>query len=76
MYIQYWMASLKVLAELLGAEADRIPRTAAPSALCRESLMAISVLVPKLEATVRALLYHESEEMLRQGARLCEQCDD
>jgi hypothetical protein len=47
-----------------------------PVLLCRESVMTIKVLLPKLEATASALLKHEGEELPQQRTGLCENCDD
>lgn len=61
-FIQEQMANLKVLAELLANEADRLPKSGGmPGMLCRDSMMTIQLLVPKLEATCKILLEHGSQ---------------
>jgi hypothetical protein len=47
-----------------------------PALLCRESMMTIRVLLPKLEATSDALRELEDAELLSRSVRLCEHCDD
>jgi len=59
LFIQHQITNLRVLAELLAAHVDGLPMPTALSRealLCRESMLTISVLLPKLEATRRALL--------------------
>ncbi len=61
-FIQEQMANLKVLADVLANEADRLPRSGGmPGMLCRDSMMTIRLLVPKLEATCKILLEHDSQ---------------
>ena len=76
-HIRQQMMNLRALAELLVAEAEQLPCSAAePQMLCRDSVAAIRALLPELEATTWALIEHEGVELLRQGARLCEGCED
>lgn len=58
LFIQHQITNLRVLAELLAAHVDGLPMPSAVSRealLCRESMLTISVLLPKLEATRQAL---------------------
>jgi hypothetical protein len=60
-HFRQYLAYLRVLTDLLGAETDRLPRTSSCAhRLCRE-LMTIGVLVPKLEATFQALVEQEAK---------------
>ncbi len=78
LFIQHQITNLRVLAELLSAHVDSLQMPTAVSQealLCRESMLTISVLLPKLEATRRALQPPEQEfESVRRG-RICENCD-
>lgn len=78
LFIQHQITNLRVLTELLAAHLDGMPMPGAVSRealLCRESMLTISVLLSKLEATRRALQPLEAEEGLRQPQPVCENCD-
>src|SRR5689334_9941468 len=79
LFIQHQITNLQVLAELLAAHVDGLamPSSASrESLLCRESMLTISVLLPKLEATRRALQgSEEGDPSLRLRHRVCENCD-
>jgi hypothetical protein len=80
LFIQHQITNLRVLAELLSAHVDGLPMPGAVSRealLCRESMLTISVLLPKLEATRQALQLpvEDEDEGLRQRQRVCENCD-
>jgi hypothetical protein len=47
-----------------------------PALLCRESMMTIRVLLPKLAAACDALRELEDAEPLSRSLRLCEGCED
>jgi hypothetical protein len=81
-FIQHQITNLRVLAELLAAHVDGLsmPNSVSREALlCRESMLTISVLLPKLEATRRALQPPQQPEepstALLQRSRVCENCD-
>jgi hypothetical protein len=76
--IQQQIYQLRSLAELLASEADRVQGAivVAPALLCRESMMTIRVLLPKLEAACDALRELEDAELLSRSVRLCEGCKD
>jgi hypothetical protein len=76
LFIHHQITNLRVLAELLAEHVDGLPMPNAISSealLCRESMLTISVLLPKLEATRRALQPQETDS--RRRAPLCEHCD-
>jgi hypothetical protein len=78
LFVQHQITNLRVLAELLAAHIDGLPMPNAVSRealLCRESMLTISVLLPKLEATRQALQPLDEEEGLQQRQRVCESCD-
>ena len=78
LFIHHQITNLRVLAELLAEHIDGLPmpRAVSPEALlCRESMLTISVLLPKLEATRQALQPHEMEGAWLRQPRLCEDCD-
>src|SRR5262245_10935590 len=77
LFIQHQITNLRVLAELLAAHIDGLPMPNAVSRealLCRESMLTISVLLPKLEAT-RQALQPPGEDPILQPHRVCENCD-
>ena len=77
LFIHHQITNLRVLADLLAEHIDGLPMPQAVSAealLCRESMMTISVLLPKLEATRRALQPPSIEDWAPRP-RLCEDCD-
>jgi hypothetical protein len=77
LFIQHQITNLRVLAELLAEHVEALPMPKAASSealLCRESMLTISVLLPKLEATRRALQPPVDAASLRQP-RVCENCD-
>ena len=69
------IAQLEVLASLLADEVQKPPQQAAPSAperrLCKEALLSISVLLPKLQA-----VRHLQAVPANQLAPCCPDCDD
>jgi hypothetical protein len=78
LFIQHQITNLQVLAELLAAHVDGLPMPSSvnrEALLCRESMLTISVLLPKLEATRRALQPLEEELALQHLHRVCENCD-
>lgn len=78
LFIHHQIANLRVLTELLSAHVEGLSMPNAVSRealLCRESMLTISVLLSKLEATRRALQPLEEEEGLQQRQRVCENCD-
>jgi len=78
LFIQHQITNLRVLAELLAEHIDGLPMPDAvghEALLCRESMLTISVLLPKLEATRQALQPPEIEAGWLQRSRLCEGCD-
>ena len=77
LFIQHQITNLRVLAELLAAHIDGLPMPTSVSRealLCRESMLTISVLLPKLEATRQALQPSDPDPVL-QPHRVCENCD-
>jgi hypothetical protein len=78
-FIQHQITNLRVLAELLAVHIDGLSMPAAAgreALLCRESMLTISVLLPKLEATRRALQLEDGEEIGIQRQAVCESCDE
>ena len=79
LFIQHQITNLRVLTELLSEHIDGLPMPGATSQealLCRESMLTISVLLPKLEATRRALQEQGSDDAwLQQRSRVCEGCE-
>jgi hypothetical protein len=77
LFIQHQITNLRVLTELLAAHVDGLsmPNSVSREALlCRESMLTIGVLLPKLEATRQALQPLDNEPIL-QPHRVCENCD-
>jgi len=78
LFIHHQITNLRVLAELLAEHIDGLPMPNAVSQealLCRESMLTISVLLPKLEATCQALEPQEIDGAWLHRSRLCEDCD-
>jgi hypothetical protein len=81
LFIQHQISNLRVLTELLSAHVEGLPMPNAVSRealLCRESMLTISVLLPKLEAT-RQVLQPQDEPLddraMQLQQRVCENCD-
>jgi hypothetical protein len=78
LFIHHQISNLRVLAELLAEHIDGLPMPGAASQealLCRESMLTISVLLPKLEATRQALQPHEPSSGRLPQPWVCEDCD-
>ncbi len=78
LFIHHQITNLRVLAELLAEHIEGLPMPNAVSQealLCRESMLTISVLLPKLEATRQALQLPGMDGAWLQRPRVCEDCD-